>query len=86
MVPFRKTRATDYWACWDTSELAFYWSKDLENFYDVPSLVFHEMVHQWQTEYMFDHYEGLDLNSHDNYFFGWSDAAHRHGLVLWETM
>jgi len=86
-IPHRLTRATDYWACHDSTANAFYWSKYIGVDFTgcVRSLIFHEMTHQWQTEYL-PPYLICDINPHDRYFWGWQGTAQAHGLTLVEKM
>jgi len=81
-VVWRRTRSRSYWACWDDADYGYYWSYNIDECSDVRSLIFHEMVHQWQTEYM----NASDESHHDRYFFGWHQAAFLNGLILEEIM
>jgi hypothetical protein len=86
-IPHRLTRATDYWACHDDIDNAFYWSKYIGvDFPDcVRSLIFHEKINQWQKEYL-QSYLICGKNPHDVYFWGWLGTAKKHGLKLVEKM
>ena len=83
-----RTRAADYWACYDENRSAYYWNKKLDGHKNICSLVAHEMVHHWQAVYYADYYESVrvDYNPHDVLFFSWNNRLSRHGLILLEHM
>jgi len=82
-VPHYLTRNTDMWAAW--CEDHFVWNYRLKGV-DIRSLIFHEMVHQWQSEYLPPVFFTDYINPHDVYFFGWSGTALRLGFKLEEMM
>lgn len=91
VMPHYRTRARDYWACWDNGAWAYYWSNkfgELGSDKYIRSLIAHEMVHQWQDEYMPEFYflKGPEYNPHDKYFFSWRPWFKSCGLILLETM
>jgi hypothetical protein len=83
-IPFRRTRARDYWACWDTNASAFYFT-DMRGLStnDVFAIVLHEMCHQWQTEYLPDCLQDDDT-PHDFYFHQWRVQAAALDLPFFE--
>ena len=74
-----RTRSTDIWAYW-TGE-SYYWNNvDHSN---MQALIFHEMIHQWQDEYIS---YLKDENPHDIYFWGWQPTARKLGLTFGEHL
>lgn len=74
----RRTRAKDIWAYWHDEKHAYYWNTDLLDCPCIRSLIFHEMIHQWQKEYMHESSESI----HDRYFNGWQCVAFANNLTL----
>ena len=79
-VPHYRTRSSDIWAYWTGSHYGW----NIKSHKNMRGLIFHEMVHQWQDEYLPPY---LDLqNPHDVYFWGWQPTAKKLGLTFGEYM
>ena len=76
-----KTRSKSYWAAWDYDNDCYIWN--YAHHENMRSIIFHEMVHQWQDEYLPPYL--TDQNPHDIYFWGWQPTAIKLGLDFAEV-
>jgi hypothetical protein len=87
-VTHRRTRASDYWACWHFKTQSYIWNYNLDGVSCKRSLIAHEMVHQWQDTYYLASYRevGYNYNYHDILFYSWEDEFKSLGLILSEEL
>jgi hypothetical protein len=81
-----KTRSNNCWANY-ADWRGYMWNRSFKGMSGtVRELVAHEMVHQWQDEYMKAFYKNMndEYNSHDKHFFSWADVFAAHNMRLEE--